>query len=337
MLAIRHASRHCTVLFALGFAACAIEGDEVEDLGTVGDGKADTVLPRSVAVDLAPGESKRFRITTTAFVATLAQDTDVSAELTAKHYELAYASGASSAPRLEVSGDGTRRAWTLTVFNRGADDLEATVVVDPPRASGELGIVSDIDKTVLPPEAPTGLLPPYPGIATLLRTLELRTGGAAGDVHYVTARTPDGVTEIPAWMAAHDVPAGSIDTGISGVPWVAQREKVEDISRILDARGAQPFVLFGDTAHRDPEVYAEVRAAYPDRIAAVFIHKVNATVSATRVAGMHLVNNYAEAAALAFGEGLLTEAEARQIMNAARTEGLTITAAEIDALVDAAR
>jgi len=340
MTLMRNFCRPCAILFALGLiacaGACATTDDEIEDVGTLADDKSDASLPRTVELDLDAGESKRFRITTPAFVASLAQDADVDAQLTAKHYEYEFASDVSRAPRLEASADGTVRNWTLTVQNRGDDALEATVVIDVPRDDSELGIVSD-DKTVLPPETPEGMPPPYPGIATMLRTLELRGGGDAGDVRYVTAREPDGVVEIPDWMAMHEVPAGTIDTGISGVPWVAQAEKVRDISRIFDARVQQHFVLFGDTAHRDPEVYAEILTKYPTRVTTVFIHKVNETVPPTRVAGMHLVNNYAEAAAIAFGEELLTETEARKIMTTAQSEGLEITDAEIDDLIEAAR
>jgi hypothetical protein len=337
MISLRNSSRPCAVLVAVCLAACIGGEEDIEDLGTLGDAKTDTTLPRSVEVDLEPGESKRFRIKTAAFVASLTQEADVLAQLTAKHYDIEFESDESSAPRVEAVADGTVRNWSLTVFNRGDDTLTATVVVDVPRDASELGIVSDIDKTVLPPATTAVLPPPYPGIAALLRTLELRAGGAAGDVHFVTARTPDGVVDIPAWMAAHDVPAGPIETGISGVPWVAQAEKVADVSRIFDARLGQPFVLFGDTSHRDPEVYAEIRTRYPTQVAAIFINKVNVTVNPARVAGMHLVNNYAEAAALAFGQELITEDEARAVMNAARTEGLAITAADIDALIEAAR
>ena len=197
--------------------------------------------------------------------------------------------------------------------------------------------VSDIDKTVMPPETDATMPPPYPGIAALLRTFELHAQGVAGDVHFVTARTPDKVIDIPDWMAMYDVPAGPIDTGISGVPWVAQAEKVRDISRIFDTRVQQKFVLLGDTAHRDPEVYEEIQAKYPDRVLTTFIHKVNTTVPPDRVAGMHLIENYAQAAAIAFGEDLVTEAEARAVMTAAQAEGLAITDAEIDALIDDAR
>jgi hypothetical protein len=336
MTSMRSSRRRCAILFAVGLAACVGSDEDIEDLGTLDDGKTDTMLPRTVEVELAAGERKRFRITTAAFVASLAQSEEVPAQLVAKHYEIELTSDVSPVPRVDAVADGTVRNWSLIVYNRGDATLNATIVVDVPRVT-ELGIVSDIDKTVLPPETADGLPPPYPGIATLLRTLELRAEGRAGDLHFVTARTAEGIVGIPEWMALHDVPAGPIDTGISGAPWVAQPEKVADISRIFDARPGQSFVLFGDTSHRDPEVYAEIRARYPERVAAVFINKVNVTVSPHRVVGMHLVHNYAEAAATAFGLQLMTESEAREVIDAARGEGLAITDDEVEALIDAAR
>ena len=312
-------------------SGCAF--DEVEDLGTIEpDGKADSVLPRTVEIELAAGEDRWFRVTTAAFVAALEQAEEVPAQLTAKNFDLELESAVARAPRLEVGiGDGVVRTWTLRVRNRGDETLRATLVVDRPR---ELGIVSDIDKTVMPPELDGAPPPPYPGVASLLWALE---ADAAGDVHFVTARTPERVEGVAEWMADHGVPPGPIETGISGVPFVAEKEKVADISRIFEARGQQRFVLLGDSSHRDPEAYAGVRALFPDRVAAIFIHKVTATVGAHRVEGMHLVNNYAEAAAIAFGLELLTEAEARAIMADAQGEGLAITDGEIDALIDAAR
>ena len=82
---------------------------------------------------------------------------------------------------------------------------------DPnPDPSAELGIVSDLDKTVVPPANPDLSTPPYPGVTTLYQILENRNGGKAGDMHYVTARQPEMVTEIPAYLAEHGVPAGPI-------------------------------------------------------------------------------------------------------------------------------
>jgi hypothetical protein len=318
------------ILVAVGLlAGCVAVDDEIEDLGPP-DGKSDTALPRTVEVDVAPGATKRFRITTRAFVADLAQSGDVLAQLTAKHYEHEHASELSPTPHLAVPGDGKVRNWTLTVRNRGDSDLRATLIVDLPRA--ELGIVSDIDKTVLPPETASGLPPPYPGVATLYQILEHREGGLPGDMHYVTARVPDRIAGIPEWMALHALPPGPIDTGISTIPAVAEREKVADITRLLEARPGQQFLLFGDSSHRDPEVYRTIVERFPDRIAAVFIHKVNATVTPARVEGMHLVAHYAEAAAITFGLGLVTEREARVVIDAARAEGLALSDDDVEAL-----
>ena len=201
----------------------------------------------------------------------------------------------------------------------------------------ELGIVSDLDKTVIPDADPDLSKAPYPGVKALYRILELRNGGAAGDVYYVTARTPEKVTEVPAYLAQHGVPDGRIETGVSGVPWLAQAEKVRDVSAILASTGEQRFVLFGDSSHRDPEVYKEIVAAHPERIVAGFIHKVNATVSADRVEGLYLHESYAEVAAVLYELGSLTEAEALEVMRAAKGEGLAITDAEMQALLDAHR
>lgn len=196
----------------------------------------------------------------------------------------------------------------------------------------ELGIISDLDKTVIPPHS--GDLPgaAYPGVAQLFCELDLGGGGKTGDTHYVTARGPDRVTEIPAWLEEHGIPVGSIDTGTSSMPWIAQPEKVADIERLLDAYPGQRFFLFGDTSHRDPEVYREVMDAHPDRILGVFIHKVN-NVSSDRVEGMNLVENYAQAAATLYQMGVLDEAAARRVMVAAQLQGLDITDADIETLI----
>jgi len=203
-----------------------------------------------------------------------------------------------------------------------------------PCEEGELGIVSDLDKTVIPPADPDLSEPPYPGVTALYQLLERRNAGADGDMHYVTARTPDRVTEVPDYLEEHDVPAGPIETGISGLPWIAADEKVRDISGILDTTGEQQFVLFGDSSHCDPEAYGQIVEAYPDRVIAGFIHKVTATVSPHRVVGLHLHESYAEVAALLYGQGVITRDEALAVMTAARDEGLAITDEEMQALLD---
>jgi len=323
--------------------ACGGSGEsaeaEVEDLGSFA-GKADAAALRQVGLELGPGLIKRYRIKATGFVARLSQAEEVPARLSAKHYEIDLYGEISSNPTVTASSaEGIVRNWTLRVENLGKDVLRATVLVTelPPAAAPELGIVSDIDKTLLPPGGEGDALPaPYPGVVTLLRELEFGGGGRPGDVTFVTARTPERAEGVDVWMASHGIPAGPIETGISGMPWIAQPEKVRDISRVFDLRPDQQFVLFGDSSHRDPEVYREIIAAYPDRVIAAFIHKVN-NPSASRVEGLHLIESYAEAAGILFGLGTVDEASARRVMIAARDEGLALSDDAIDALIDDGR
>ena len=206
-----------------------------------------------------------------------------------------------------------------------------------PEAKEEIGVVSDLDSTVIPPEK-NGQLPwPYPGVAELYRQLEFGRRGEAGDVRYVTARSPDRVTGIPGYLQEHALPDGPIDTGTSQQPWVAQPEKVRDISRIFDENPGQSFVLFGDSSHRDPEVYREILNKYPGRVTAVFIHKVNKTVKPERVAGMSLIENYAEAAAQLLKAKVLTVTSTRAVLKAAQRDGLPLTNAQVEQLIAANR
>jgi phosphatidate phosphatase APP1 len=142
----------------------------------------------------------------------------------------------------------------------------------PPGGGDDLGIISDIDDTIIPKhdlelEPP----PPFAGVVELYNALEA-VDGDLGDTYYVTARSPERVKDLPEYFAEHGLPEGSIDTGTSQLPWLAQPEKVRDITRIFEANPGKRFVLIGDSSHRDPEVYREIMDAFPDQVAAVIIH-----------------------------------------------------------------
>lgn len=207
------------------------------------------------------------------------------------------------------------------------------VHVGVPTAGLEIGIISDLDKTVIP--AHSDVLPdaPYPGVATLYTQLERGNGGLAGDMYFVTARTAEGAVEIPAWLAEHGVPDGPISTGVSGVPWLAQAEKVADITAILEATPGQRFIFFGDSNHVDYRVYGEIIRTFPDRVAAALIHRVRNFDEASLEPGIMVYDDYAHAAALLLSRSLIDEATARQVMFDAQAMGLEISDAEIEQLI----
>ncbi len=105
---------------------------------------------------------------------------------------------------------------------------------------------------------------------------------------------------------------------------------MRDVKRILAANPGKRFVFFGDSSHRDPEVYKQILADHPDQVKAMIIHKVTNTVSPHRVVGLHLVENYAEAAAVLYKEGVFDEDAARRTITAGRDEGLSLTDAEAE-------
>ena len=210
-------------------------------------------------------------------------------------------------------------------------ELEAAAKVLTGEAA-ELGIISDLDKTIIP-ETRTGLPErAYPGVAQMFTELEALDGDRS-DTTYVTARNPRRLEGVPAWLEEHGLPAGPIESGVNTIPAVAEREKIADITRVMEANPTKRFVLFGDSNHRDPEVYRAIRERFGDRVIAAFIHKVTETVRPERVEGLHLIDNYAEAAAVLMNLGVIDRAAARRIMVAAQLEGLDITDAEIQGLL----
>ena len=204
--------------------------------------------------------------------------------------------------------------------------------VSPSGVSLEFGVISDLDKTIIPPHSEELPEAPYPGVAMLLTELEYRDNGQPGDTYFVTARSPDRIEGIPEWLEQHGIPNGPIATGVTGVPWLAQSEKVSDISAILGANPDQSFILLGDTNHRDPEVFKEVIALFPDQIAAACVHQVN-NVSEHRVEGLCVFEDYTDVAAYLLGLGLLDELGARAVMRAAQSEGVDISDEQIEELI----
>lgn len=313
-----------TVAVGLSIGACSVDGDSSETQ----DVKAKFKAP-------APGSCDETGMIAAANDAPLAELDDDAKLSSAAAKNLVAARPFDSVAAIDAVAQMGDAA--LIALLKHAREAGYVAACEDGGDTTEIGIVSDLDDTVIPPANPELSLPPYAGVAALYRALEHQNDGVAGDLRYVTARLPARVVDVPAYLEQHGVPTGVIETGVSGIPAVAENEKVKDITRIMESSGAQRFVLFGDATHRDPEVYKRVLAAFPDRVAAAIIHREGVDVPAARVEGLHLVDNYAEASAVLFGLGLLTRGEALDVMESAAEQGLVITEAEMKALLDAQR
>lgn len=88
------------------------------------------------------------------------------------------------------------------------------------------------------------------------------------------------------------------------------------IRRLLSAL-PHKVVLVGDSGEKDPEVYAQIRREFPDRIARIYIRDAGRTEDARRFEGMVLFRHPREAAADAVREKLIAADCAAQAFDGA--------------------
>jgi phosphatidate phosphatase APP1 len=166
---------------------------------------------------------------------------------------------------------------------------EAPILI--PAATAAYGVISDMDDTVLQSEvtsflraARTVLLEnartrlPFAGVAAFYRALEEGpTGGPKNPIFYVSSSPWNLYDVIDGFLEAERIPAGPLllrdwDLGASLFRHAGHKTRL--IREILDTFSTLPFILIGDSAQEDPEIYAEIVADYPNRILAVYIRSV---------------------------------------------------------------
>jgi phosphatidate phosphatase APP1 len=192
-------------------------------------------------------------------------------------------------------GGETWHAVTLELVEpvRGAARLEAVAapVLIPP-ATAKLGIISDLDDTVIQSDvanflraARTVLLEnaltrlPFPGVAAFYRALVAGASGLERNPIFYVSSSPWNVYDVvDGFLDAQGIPAGPLllrdwDLG----PGLATHgeHKEQNITEILELYSSLPFILVGDSTQEDPEIYARIVHRFPARILAVYIRNVN--------------------------------------------------------------
>ena len=168
----------------------------------------------------------------------------------------------------------------------------APVLVPDPRA--EVGVISDIDDTVMH----TGLTEragmlrttllhnastrvPFPGVAAFYRALHEGDGAVARPVFYVSGSPWNLYDMIERFLEIQNLPPGPLflkDWGIDEHKFIKEdtkRYKLARIDMLLQTYPALDFVLIGDSGQEDPEIYTEVVRRWPQRISAVYIRDVS--------------------------------------------------------------
>ena len=189
---------------------------------------------------------------------------------------------------------GERPGWgsiRLELVHPGHRSSVVDVPFLVPPGSAPFGVISDMDDTVLQSHvtdfiraAQTVLLEnartrlPFPGVAAFYRALAEGGSGAAGNPVFYVSSSPWNLYDVIAeFLDAQGIPAGPLllrdwDLGPSMLRNAAYKTGV--IREILSTYPSMPFILVGDSAQEDPEIYAEIVATNPGRILAVYIRNV---------------------------------------------------------------
>ena len=161
-----------------------------------------------------------------------------------------------------------------------------------PALEAELGVISDMDDTVLQSEitsfvraarlmllenARTRL--PFPGVAAFYRAQERgRRGLARNPIFYVSSSPWNLHDVIVDFLDAQEIPAGPMllrDWDIGRAMLQTREYKLAQIREILLTYPRLPFILVGDSGQEDPEIYGAIVREFPGRILAIYIRNVS--------------------------------------------------------------
>lgn len=184
----------------------------------------------------------------------------------------------------------------ILVHASGQTSVRTHVEVYVPPPEADLLVISDIDDTVMftgvaeklkmlyrlfvkKPHRRTA----FPGVASLYQALHRGVSERAERPILYVSRGPWAIYEmLETFFQINRIPVGPIiflrEWGISWrKPWPrrAEEHKRDLIDRMLALYSDMPCILIGDSGQHDPEVYIEIVKAYPDRIKAIYIRRVD--------------------------------------------------------------
>lgn len=194
--------------------------------------------------------------------------------------------------------EGTRSGWhevdleLLSPSPKGVSRVRAPVLVAG--AEAELGVISDIDDTVIVTHV-TNVLKrtwalfltehrtrlPFEGVDAFYEALRQgRTGTAGNPIFYVSSSPWNLYEHLDEFLGLHRIPAGPLllrDWGLSRTgfaPGGGHGHKLEKIRGLMEALAPLPFLLIGDSGQEDAEHYRTIVREFPGRVRCVYIRNV---------------------------------------------------------------
>ena len=191
---------------------------------------------------------------------------------------------------LLVHDHGLEPGWhTATIEAANANAVEAQLLIVDPAA--KIGIVSDIDDTVLVTWLPRALTAAWnswakrpskrqavPGMAEFYAQLQQRFPQAP--VFYLSTGAWNTFGSLKKFLSHHGFPAGPMlltDWGPTetGLFRSGQEHKRVQLRNLLIAYPDMQWILIGDDGQHDPLTYGDVANEHPDRIHSVLIRNLS--------------------------------------------------------------
>jgi phosphatidate phosphatase APP1 len=180
---------------------------------------------------------------------------------------------------------------TVRLSSEDCEPVEAPVrIVDP---AARLGIVSDIDDTVMVTALPRPMLAAWntfvldeharaavPGMAVLYE--RLMTAYAGAPIFYLSTGAWNVAPALTRFLSRHLYPAGPLlltDWGPQKDRFFrsGQQHKQAALKRLAEEFPAMRWLLVGDDGQHDPEIYARFASTHPRHVAAVAIRRLSPT------------------------------------------------------------
>ena len=178
---------------------------------------------------------------------------------------------------------------TITLRTVDSTPIEAPVFIVDPKAT--LGIVSDVDDTVMVTALPRPLLAawntfvldeharaPVAGMAVLFEKLVRDHPGAP--VVYLSTGAWNVAPTLTRFLSRHLYPPGPLlltDWGPTHDRWFrsGRAHKEESLRRLSQEFPHLKWVLVGDDGQHDEDLYASFAAEHPDRVATIAIRQLS--------------------------------------------------------------
>jgi phosphatidate phosphatase APP1 len=272
------------ILPYLGYGTIArlrLQGRVLRDPGFVPSKQADTALRnllnmyKRFETDEVPGAKLRARFM------------DAEAEVTAD------GEGYFSV-ELEPAG-GIAPGWHAVALEllEPLAGVTATGRVYVPPTEATLGIISDIDDTVISSHVTRKLRMvltvilsnehtrlPFAGVSAFYRALQTGAGGTQQNPVFYLSNSPWNLyTLIVEFLRVNDLPEGPLLLRDFGDELLfadhTVKRKAQCIERLFETYPALDFVLIGDSGEEDPEIYSDVVRRHPDRVRVIYIRSVD--------------------------------------------------------------